>query len=76
MIELTRFDGSKFVLNALLIETIEAHPDTVITLTTGKHYVVREPVEHIVARVIAFHSTIHRHCCVQESACREEAAHG
>ena len=32
MIELTRLNGEAFVLNAELIETIAASPDTVVTL--------------------------------------------
>ncbi|HHV18514.1 MAG TPA: flagellar FlbD family protein, partial [Thermoanaerobacterales bacterium] len=36
MIELTKFSGKTFVLNAELIQTIESTPDTVVTLTTGK----------------------------------------
>ncbi|MBU6429454.1 MAG: flagellar FlbD family protein, partial [Cyanobacteria bacterium REEB65] len=34
--------------------TIEATPDTVITLTTERKYVVREPVGDIIDRVIAY----------------------
>jgi len=36
MIHVTRLNGSKFHINALLIETVEDTPDTIITLTTGK----------------------------------------
>jgi flagellar protein FlbD len=54
MIPLTRFNGSVFVLNADLIETVEATPDTVITLVTGKKYVVRESVEEIIEKVLDF----------------------
>ena len=35
MIDVTRFNGKSFVLNAELIEVMEETPDTVITLTTG-----------------------------------------
>ncbi|MGC8777799.1 MAG: flagellar FlbD family protein [Candidatus Caldatribacteriaceae bacterium] len=54
MIHLTRLNGSGFVLNADLIETLEATPDTVITLVTGRKYVVREGVEEIIEQVIDF----------------------
>jgi len=43
-----------FVLNADLIETIEATPDTVISLVTGKKYVVREKVEEVIDRIVEF----------------------
>lgn len=42
MIELTRLNDTKFVLNADLIETVEEVPDTVISLTTGKKIFVKE----------------------------------
>ena len=51
VITVTRLDGREFVMNAELIETVEAVPDTVITLTTGKKFVVLESVADIVARV-------------------------
>uniref|UniRef100_A0A7V4DHL8 Flagellar protein FlbD n=1 Tax=Candidatus Caldatribacterium californiense TaxID=1454726 RepID=A0A7V4DHL8_9BACT len=54
MIELTRLNGSVFVLNADLIETIEATPDTVISLVTGKKYVVREKVGEVIDRIVEF----------------------
>jgi flagellar protein FlbD len=54
MIALTRFNGSSFVLNMDLIETIEATPDTVITLVTGRKYVVRESVDEIVKKILDF----------------------
>jgi flagellar protein FlbD len=48
LITVTRLNGTKVALNALLIETVEATPDTVITLTTGNKYVVREQVPEII----------------------------
>jgi flagellar protein FlbD len=54
MIELTRFNGRTFILNAFLIEQVEALPDTTITLTTGKKLVVRETVDQVVLRVTNF----------------------
>ncbi|BER91339.1 flagellar FlbD family protein [Atrimonas thermophila] len=54
MIAVTRFNGSVFVVNSDLIETIEATPDTVITLVTGKKYVVQEKVEEVIERIIEF----------------------
>jgi flagellar protein FlbD len=53
MIELTRFGShpEPFWLNPDLIATIEAHPDTVIALTTGTKLMVMESVEQVVERV-------------------------
>jgi len=54
MITVTRFDQSEVVLNADLIEFVEARPDTYITLVTGKKILVRETSEQVIARVIEF----------------------
>ena len=54
MIEVTRFDGSKFHVNSELIEFIEANPDTVITLTSHKKVIVRERVPEIIDRIIEY----------------------
>jgi len=42
MITVTRLNGTKVTINAILIEMIEESADTVITLTTGKKLVVKE----------------------------------
>ncbi|MEC9488815.1 MAG: flagellar FlbD family protein [Halanaerobium sp.] len=47
MIKLTRLNHSVFYLNADLIETVEANPDTVVKLTNGKKYVVEESPDTI-----------------------------
>ncbi|HUU27361.1 MAG TPA: flagellar FlbD family protein [archaeon] len=54
MIEVTKLNGGEMVINAELIETVEATPDTIVCLTTGKKYMVRETVKEIIARVIAY----------------------
>lgn len=58
MIKVTRLNGSELVMNADLIETIEATPDTVLTLTTDHKYVVREDVEEIVSRIVSYKRAI------------------
>jgi flagellar protein FlbD len=58
MIEVTRLSGSTVVLNADLIEKVEATPDTVVTLTTGACFVVRESVPEVVASVIDYKARI------------------
>ncbi len=54
MITVTRFDGSDYVLNADLIETVEALPDTHITLVTGKKMLVKQTTADVIARVVEF----------------------
>ncbi|NLM74495.1 MAG: flagellar FlbD family protein [Clostridiaceae bacterium] len=58
MITVTRFNRSRFVINADWIETIESTPDTVITLTNGKKFVVSETVEEVVDLVIKYKQKI------------------
>ncbi|HQH79176.1 MAG TPA: flagellar FlbD family protein [Synergistaceae bacterium] len=54
MIELTRLNGTVFFMNPDLLEIMEATPDTVILLTNGHRYVVRESPEEVVRRVVLF----------------------
>lgn len=54
MIRLQRLNKEEFVLNADYIEMIEAMPDTVITLTTGKKIRVKNGVDDIINQVIAY----------------------
>ncbi len=61
MIYVTRLNNKQFTINSDLIETLEATPDTVITLTNEKKYVVKEPIEEIMERIAAF-----RRCCHPE----------
>lgn len=51
MIIVTRLNGSKFHVNALLIETIEETPDTLITLTTGKKFIVIENSSDVIRAI-------------------------
>ena len=54
MIEVTRLKGKKMTINAELIETVEETPDTVITLTNGKKFVVSESAEQVTSLVIGY----------------------
>ena len=58
MIHLTRLNQTPLVLNADLIEHIETTPDTVVTLTTGQRFIVRESATEIIERVKAFRRSI------------------
>jgi len=54
MITVSRLDGTEFVVNAELIELIEMTPDAVLSLTTGRKLIVREPAAEIIDRVVAY----------------------
>jgi flagellar protein FlbD len=55
MIELTRLNNEKIVVNADLIEFVERTPDTLITTTTGKKLMVKETIDEVVKKAIAYH---------------------
>jgi flagellar protein FlbD len=59
MIEVTRLNGTKLFLNADMVEYVESTPDTIITTSSGKHYVVREDVLTVVERIIGYQRRIH-----------------
>jgi flagellar protein FlbD len=58
VIRLTRLNGEHFVLNAELIQRVEGHPDTVITLLDDTKYVVTEGVDAVVASVLHYRAGI------------------
>ena len=47
MIEITKLNGTKTLVNTSLIETVEETPDTVITLTSGKKIIVKESRQEV-----------------------------
>ncbi|HNT33709.1 MAG TPA: flagellar FlbD family protein [bacterium] len=54
MIQLTHLRGAEFLLNAELIEFIENTPDTVVTMVSGKKYLVQESLQEIQQRVVDY----------------------
>lgn len=58
MITLTRINGQKVTINALLIELVEEAADSVVTLTTGNKIVVKEKTADIVSLNQQFLQTI------------------
>jgi len=64
MIRLTRFDKKELCINADMIKTVEATPDTIITLATGERLFVAESVDEVVARFIEYQ------CLIREQRAR------
>jgi flagellar protein FlbD len=54
MIKVTRLNGMVFYLNPLLIEAIEETPDTIVTLTTGKKYIIKESANEMAEKIKSF----------------------
>ena len=47
MIEVTRLNGTKILINHHMLELGEETPDTVLTLTTGRKIIVKESRQDI-----------------------------
>ena len=58
MIILTRLNGEQFALNCDLVERVDAHPDTVLTLVDGTKYIVAEALTDVVERVRDFRAGV------------------
>lgn len=58
MIKLTRLNGTQFALNCEMILVVEATPDTVISLTDGNKMIVRDTVDEVIQKVIAYKKQI------------------
>lgn len=54
MIEITRLNDTKLIINADMIEKVEESPDTVITLTSGNKIIVKESRQEIKNLVILY----------------------
>lgn len=54
MIKVTRLNGSELVINADLIEFVEALPDTIISLVTGKKIMIKESTDVVIQKVAEF----------------------
>jgi flagellar protein FlbD len=59
MIALRRLNNQPIMVNADLIESLESTPDTVVTLTSGNKLVVRDRMEEIQEKIIAYKRQIH-----------------
>lgn len=59
MVMLTKLNDQVFTVNSDLIETLEETPDTVVVMTTGNKYVVKETPQEIIDKIILFKRKIH-----------------
>ncbi|MCM3739040.1 flagellar FlbD family protein [Oceanobacillus luteolus] len=58
MIQLKKLNGDLFSLNALLIEQVQAMPDTTITLINGKKVIVQNPPEEVLVLIQNYYKEI------------------
>lgn len=59
MIKLHRLNGQEVVINAELIESIDAVPDTVINLYTNNRFVVKESMDTVYGLILDYKRTIY-----------------
>ena len=59
MIKLEKLNGSMVVVNAELIESVEAAPDTIINLATGNRFLVKNPVDEVIAKVVEYKKQVY-----------------
>jgi flagellar protein FlbD len=58
VIWVTRLDGIEIVVNSDLVESIEATPDTILTLIDGNRYLVQESAADVVERIRRYRVSI------------------
>ena len=58
MILLHKMNGDEFILNESHIEKIEEKPDTIITLTNDRKYLVVENSDEIIKMIVEYQKSI------------------
>ena len=58
MVTLSRLNGSVVAINPDLITWIDVTPDTIVSLLGGDKIIVRESLDEVIERVIAFRRTV------------------
>jgi uncharacterized protein YlzI (FlbEa/FlbD family) len=56
MVELTKLNGDKMVINEAWIELVDAVPDTTITFNSGNRVVVLEKIEVVLDLIVRWHA--------------------
>ena len=58
MIDLTRLNGHRMVVNCDLIKFAEPAPDTTITLVTGEKLIVLESCDELIQRILLYRAMV------------------
>lgn len=59
MIQVTAINGTEFYLNPDHIEKMEEVPETAISLSNGKKYIVNESIEEVIDCIVRFKRRIY-----------------
>ncbi len=65
MIEVKSLSGEEFILNSNLIEKIEFIPETKITLTTGKYFLIKDTKNEVINKIINYNQIIYKGITVE-----------
>ena len=60
-------------VNVEMIQTIQAAPDTVITFMNHVSLMVKDPVEDLASRIIAYQKSLYRHALSKTDPDTDEA---
>ena len=58
MVKLTKLNGEKLYLNETWIETVEALPDTTLTLNSGNKVLVLEGMDKVLQSIIGWQASL------------------
>lgn len=58
MVEVKGLNNEIFIINASIIEKIEFIPETKITLTTGKSYLIKDTKDEIMDKIIKYNQKV------------------
>ena len=59
MIKVTRLNDSVLIINADMIQSLKAIPETVITFTNNDKIMVKEPIEEVSQRIVYYHRDVY-----------------
>lgn len=72
MIEVTKLNDTKILINSDLIEVVEETPDTVLTFTTGRKIIVKESRQQIKSLVKSYKQELLKNIFVVEKEQKNE----
>jgi flagellar protein FlbD len=59
MIKVTRLNNSVLIINADMIQSVQATPDTLITLTNNDKIMVKEALEEVSQRIVDYQRAVY-----------------
>jgi len=54
MVSITKLNEQEMIINCDLIELIESTPDTTLTMTTGRKIIIKESVDTVMEKIVAY----------------------